>query len=85
MQKRVYTAWTEEEQEKFTTLFQTYKKDFQEYLAHLPGRSKLQVKSFYYNTLKKNKLVKERAPQKEEESTQERPFWMDDEVWDYFE
>ena len=42
-------AWTQEERYVFVKCEKCFRKDFQKYEEFLPGRSKQQIKSFYYN------------------------------------
>ena len=44
--------WSKQEQDQFWELYLQYKKDFQRYVPHIPGRDKRQVKSYYYNYLR---------------------------------
>ena len=69
--KQERNAWSKAEVELFQLLYLQFKKDFQSFVPHIPGRSKIQIKSFFYNHLE---LVQPKQPQlvvKEDENKEE--------------
>ena len=59
-QKREYKKWTQSEHDMFKKCYDTYKKSFDSYMPHLEGRSKLEIKSFFYNEAKRRRLIERR-------------------------
>ncbi|CAL6069440.1 SANT/Myb_domain [Hexamita inflata] len=58
-------TWTQNEQDKFKSLYKQFKKDFIKYVPYFEGRSEGQIRSFYQNVVHNNKQI-----QKSKESYQ---------------
>ena len=72
--KKSWVPWNEEEKDLFTQLYKTYKRNFDCYLPHFPGRTWQQLKSFYYNTMTRNRVISNRkATEKKEEEEETSP------------
>ncbi|CAL5985307.1 SANT/Myb_domain [Hexamita inflata] len=50
-------TWTQDEQDKFKSLYKQFKKDFIKYVPYFEGRSEGQIKSFYQNVVHNNKQI----------------------------
>ena len=71
--RKQWTQWTHREQAQFEQLYKQFKRDFQLYEPHMPGRTWQQIKSYYYNQLSRNKIFSERnGKMKEEQKPDEK-------------
>ena len=55
IQKHRYQVWSAEDRARFWQLYQRFKREFEKYVPCFPGRTKLQIQSFYYNQKKLRK------------------------------
>ncbi|CAL6025404.1 SANT/Myb_domain [Hexamita inflata] len=55
MESQKYKTWSREEKNKLQELYKLYKIEFKQYVPHFNDRSESQIKSFYYNTIFKNR------------------------------
>ncbi|CAL6115182.1 Conserved_hypothetical protein [Hexamita inflata] len=54
---RYRRKWTLAEQRLFQNLYRQYRKDFKLYVPHFHGRTEGQIRSFYQNVVRNNKLM----------------------------
>ena len=65
---KTWSAWSPAEQQQFSLLYEQYGRAFKLYEKHFNGRSYVQIKSYYYNFVNKQKRVEQaKAVQAEKE------------------